>query len=187
MRRFVGFGVIAAVSLVGACGKKPAPDVPAPPAPPVAAAPAPAPAPPPPPPAPAPAPAALTEEELFARMTIEELNQSRPLGDVFFALDSVELDGTATATLDRNATWLRRWTSTTIRVEGHADERGTAEYNLALSSRRATAVRNYLTSLGIPENRITVVGLGKEQPTCSASTESCWQQNRRGNPLIVTK
>ena len=120
-------------------------------------------------------------------MTIEQLNQSRPLGDVFFAYDRVDLDATATATLDRNATWLRRWTSTTIRIEGHADERGTAEYNLALSSRRATAVRNYLTSLGIPENRVTVVGLGKEQPVCSAATASCWQQNRRGSPLIVTK
>jgi peptidoglycan-associated lipoprotein len=186
MRLLVALGMSAVLMTAGACRSKAAPVTPAPPA---AAVPAPlaTPAPPAPPPADAAPSVELTEEERFARMTIEELNQSRPLGDVYFAYDSTTLDAEATATIDRNAAWLRRWTSTRVRIEGHADERGTSEYNLALSSQRATTVRQYLTSLGIAADRLTIVGYGEEQPTCTDATEGCWRQNRRGAHQIVAK
>jgi len=148
------------------------------------------PAPPPPPPmasAPAPAPAALTDEEIFARKTLEELNAERPLGDALFDYDQWSIRDDARPLLQRNAEWLRRWTSTRITIEGHADERGTREYNLSLGERRATATREYLASLGVPPERILSVTKGKESPFCSESHEGCWQQNRRGHFVITAK
>ncbi len=186
MRLLVGLGMIAVLFATGACRSKAAPATPAPAAPAVPAPLATPPAPPPPPADVAPA-VELTEDERFARMTIEEVNQSRPLGDVFFAYDSARLDAEATATIDRNAAWLRRWTSTTVRIEGHADERGTSEYNLALSAQRAAAVRTYLTSLGIAADRLTIVGYGEEQPVCTDAIEACWRQNRRGAHQVMAK
>jgi peptidoglycan-associated lipoprotein len=169
-----------------ACAKK-APEVaPAPPPPAAPAAPPAPPAPPPPAEAP-PAPRALTEEEIFANKTLEQLNAERPLGDVFFDLDESTIRDDSRGALQKNAEWLKRWTSTRIMVEGHADERGSAEYNLALGDRRANAVRSYLVSLGIPENRITVTSKGKESPFCTESNENCWQQNRRGHFIITAK
>jgi peptidoglycan-associated lipoprotein len=108
-------------------------------------------------------------------------------GTVFFAYDRADLDDEARATLAANAEWMRRWTSTRITVEGHCDERGTAEYNIALGDRRAAAVRGYLVSLGIAGDRVTAVSKGKEAPVCGESTESCWRQNRRGAPIITAK
>ncbi|MEO5821755.1 MAG: peptidoglycan-associated lipoprotein Pal [Vicinamibacteraceae bacterium] len=172
---------------LAACGKKPPPPPPAPPPPPpVEAAPPP---PPPPPPAPTPAPETRvpTEDEIFARMSLEELNAKKPLGDVFFELDHSDLADEARASLQKNADYLKRWTSLKISVEGHCDERGTAEYNLALGERRATAVRAYLTSLGIGADRVTVVSKGKEQPFCNERADSCYSQNRRGHFLITAK
>lgn len=171
---------------VAACGKK-APTVAPPPPPPPAAPPAPPPPPPPPaPPAPAPAPA-LTEEQLFAQKTLEQLNAERHLGHVYFDLDESTLRADARPLLQKNADWLKRWTSTRISVEGHCDERGSAEYNLALGERRATAVKDYLVSLGIPAERLQTVTKGRESPFCSESSESCWQQNRRGHFVITAK
>lgn len=148
-------------------------------------------APPPPPPPPlaaaaAPAPA-LSEEELFARKTLAELNAERPLGDVFFDLDQSAIQGPAREVLQQNAEWLRRWPSTHITIEGHCDERGTGEYNLALGERRAQAVRAYLIDLGVPRDRVEAVSKGKEAPFCSESSEACWQQNRRGHFIITAK
>jgi peptidoglycan-associated lipoprotein len=74
-----------------------------------------------------------------------------------------------------------------VSIEGHCDSRGSAEYNLALGSRRANAVKEYLTSLGVPAARMTVISKGKEQPVCSENVESCWQQNRRGHFLLTAK
>src|SRR6188768_957602 len=113
--------------------------------------PPPAPAPPPaPPPAPKPAaPAAPTEEEAFRSKTLEQLNSEKPLGDVFFALDASDLTEETRGTLQKDVEWLKKWTSTKLMVEGHADSRGTNEYNLALGERRADAVRDYLVSLGV--------------------------------------
>jgi peptidoglycan-associated lipoprotein len=108
-----------------ACGKKAPETAPPPPPPPAAPAAPPAPAPPPPAPAP-PAPKPLSEEELFARKSLEELNAERPLGDVFFDLDESTIRDDARGPLQKNAEWLKRWTSTRITIEGHADERGSA-------------------------------------------------------------
>jgi len=149
--------------------------------------------PPPPPPPPiepeaAPAPAAvLTEEEIFARKTLEELNAERPLGDVFFDLDQPLVREDARAVLQTNAEWLLRWASIRITIEGHADERSTSEYNLALGERRANAALEYLESLGVPRDRILVVSKGEESPFCAESHEGCWQQNRRGHFIITAK
>ena len=188
-RRMAGLLTIAIVISVGAaaCGKKPALPAPAPPPPPTApATPPPAPPPPAPPPAP-PAPAALTEDEIFNRKTLEQLNAERPLGDVFFDLDESSIRDDARPLLQKNAEWMKRWTATKISVEGHCDERGSGEYNLALGDRRGNAVRDYLVSLGIAADRIAVVSKGKESPFCSEKSESCWQQNRRGHFVITAK
>jgi peptidoglycan-associated lipoprotein len=159
-----------------------------PPPPPVVEEPPPPPPPPPIEPEAAPAPAAaLTEEEIFARKTLEELNAERPLGDAFFDLDQSVIREDARAVLQKNAEWLLRWTSTRITIEGHCDERGTSEYNLALGERRANAVQQYLVSLGVPRDRILVVSKGEESPSCTESHEGCWQQNRRGHVIITAK
>jgi peptidoglycan-associated lipoprotein len=180
--------VLAAAVGVGACGKK----KPAPPPAPPPAAPAPAPttqpAPPPPPPPPAPAPErAPTEDEIFAKKTLDQLNAEKPLGDAFFDLDSSQIREDAKPALQKDADWMKRWTGTRAMIEGHCDSRGTAEYNLALGERRAAAVRAYLVNLGVPADRITTVSKGKEQPFCSEENESCWSQNRRGHFIITAK
>jgi peptidoglycan-associated lipoprotein len=82
---------------------------------------------------------------------------------------------------------MKRWASTRVTIEGHADERGSAEYNLALGERRAASVRDYLASLGIGADRISIVTKGKESPFCTESNENCWQQNRRGHFIITAK
>jgi peptidoglycan-associated lipoprotein len=89
--------------------------------------------------------------------------------------------------LQNNGDWLKRWTSTQITIEGHCDSRGSSEYNLALGARRAEAVKQYLTDLGVPAARVTVVSKGKEQPFCTQEDESCWQQNRRGHFIVTAK
>jgi peptidoglycan-associated lipoprotein len=181
-------GLFAIMILVAAGCRRQAPaQTPAPPPPPPAATVAPKPPPPPPPPPPAAKPPNPTEEELFAKKSLEQLNAERPLADVFFDYDQSGVRDDGRAPLQKNAEWLKRWASTQIAVEGHADERGSGEYNLALGSRRGTSVKDYLVNLGIPANRITVVSKGKEQPFCSNSTEDCWQQNRRGHFIITAK
>ena len=170
-----------------ACGKKNTVAMtPPPPTPPTTPTAPPAP-PPPAAPAAAPTPRALSEDELFAQKTLDQLNKERPLGDVFFALDQSTIQDEARGLLNTNATWLKRWTGTRISVEGHADERGTAEYNLGLGERRANSVKAYLVELGVPADRITIVSKGKESPFCTESNESCWQQNRRGHFIITAK
>jgi peptidoglycan-associated lipoprotein len=175
------------VTATGCRRQTPAPTPAPPPAPPPTAAAAPPPPPPPPPPPATPKPAPLTEEQIFAQKTLEQLNAERPLADVFFDYDQSGIRDDGRAPLQKNADWMKRWTSTQVTVEGHADSRGSSEYNLALGSRRATAVKDYLVNLGIPAGRITVVSKGKEQPFCTAETEDCWQQNRRGHFIITAK
>ncbi len=175
--------------VVSACGPKAPPPPPTQPPPAAAAVTPPPPPPPPPPPAPppAPAPAPLTEEQVFARKSLEQLNSERPLGDVFFDYDESTIRADARTPLQANADWMKRWGSTLITIEGHCDSRGSSEYNLALGARRAEAVKQYLVNLGVPANRVTVVSKGKEQPFCSEDAESCWSQNRRGHFLVTAK
>ena len=120
-------------------------------------------------------------------MSLDELNASAPLAPVFFELDQSDLLPAGQAALQRNATWMQRWTSTTVLVEGHCDERGTNEYNLALGERRAAAVRDYLLSLGVPATRVQTTSRGEESPFCTDSTEGCWSQNRRGHFMVIAK
>lgn len=108
------------------------------------------------------------------------------VGDrVFFGTDQYNLDAQAQSTLDRQAQWLNTNGATSITVEGHADERGTRQYNLALGARRANAVRQYLISRGVAAGRIRSVTFGKERPEATCSDPSCWSQNRRGVSVVT--
>ena len=129
----------------------------------------------------------MTEDEIFGQKSLDQLNAEKPLGDVFFNLDESTLRDDGKASLSRNADWMKRWASTGITVEGHCDSRGSSEYNLALGTRRANAVKDYLVSLGVSTSRVTVISKGKEQPFCSTEDESCWSQNRRGHFIITAK
>jgi peptidoglycan-associated lipoprotein len=107
------------------------------------------------------------------------------VGDrVFFETDSTDLTPTATATLDKQSVWLQRYPRYTFVVEGHADERGTREYNFSLSARRGQTVRDYLASRGIQANRMRIVSYGKERPVAVCNDISCWSQNRRVVTLL---
>ena len=159
------------------------PDLPADPAAPVRP-----PAPPAPPPSAArPMSVPPTEAELFRRKSLDELNAERPLNDVFFDYDLNTLRDDARRVLQQIAQWLSKWPQTMVLVDGHCDERGTAEYNLALGDRRAAIIREYLTNLGVRSDRIQIRSLGKEAPFCRDSGESCWSQNRRDHFVIVSK
>ena len=107
------------------------------------------------------------------------------VGDrVFFTVDSSQLTPSAASILDRQAAWLQRYSQYAITVEGHADERGTREYNIALSARRADATRSYLASRGIPASRMRTLSFGKERPVAVCDDESCWSQNRRSVTVL---
>ena len=179
----------AALAIAAAgCHKNVPAAAPAPPPPPPPAAPrTPPPPPPPPAPAPAPAPRPLSEEEIFARKSVDQLNAEKPMDDVFFDLDQSTVRDDARPALQKDADWLKKWGSVAVTLEGHCDARGSAEYNLGLGNRRATAVKDYLVSLGVPGGRVTVVSKGKEQPFCNDQNEGCWQQNRRGHFVITGK
>jgi peptidoglycan-associated lipoprotein len=102
------------------------------------------------------------------------------VGDrVFFDTDSTELSATAQATLDKQAQWLKQYPRYTFVVEGHADERGTREYNFALGARRADVTKNYLIARGISPSRMKTISFGKERPVATCDDISCWSQNRR--------
>jgi len=107
------------------------------------------------------------------------------VGDrVFFQTDSTSLTVEARATLDKQAQWLQRYANHTFTIEGHADERGTREYNIALGARRAQAVQDYLASRGIPISRMRTVSYGKERPVAVCDDISCWSQNRRAVTVL---
>ena len=108
------------------------------------------------------------------------------VGDrVFFALDSSVLSADAQGTLERQAAWLKQYGDVNVTVEGHCDERGTREYNLALGERRAAAVKNYLVGLGVAAGRVSTISYGKERPAVLGSSESSWSQNRRGVTVVT--
>ena len=107
------------------------------------------------------------------------------VGDrVFFDLDKSDLKPEARRTLERQAAWLKQYGNVAVTIEGHCDERGTREYNLALGDRRAKAASNYLVSLGIAATRIKSISYGKERPAVLGSNEAAWSQNRRGVTVV---
>jgi peptidoglycan-associated lipoprotein len=106
--------------------------------------------------------------------------------DVYFEYDSSTLPASVRESISRNAEWLTRNSSTSVEIEGHCDERGTSEYNLALGARRAKAVRDALIAEGISASRLSTVSYGEELPVCRESNESCWQRNRRGHLVDLT-
>lgn len=108
------------------------------------------------------------------------------VGDrVFFGFDKTDLSAEARATLDRQAAWLKKYTNVSVTLEGHADERGTREYNLALGERRAAAAKNYLVAAGIAADRVKTVSYGKERPAVLGSNEAAWAQNRRAVTVVA--
>jgi len=131
--------------------------------------------------------AAIPSEEVAEELPndIQELNRRGFLKDVFFDTDKYDLKPEARELLAQNAAWLQRYPTVRIVVEGHCDERNTREYNLALGDRRAGAVRDYLVSLGVPENRMTTISYGEERPFALGNDESAWRLNRRSHFLIT--
>ena len=102
-----------------------------------------------------------------------------------FGYDQYSVEEADRATLQKQATWLNRYPNVRVSIEGHADERGTREYNLALGARRANAVKEFLVSVGVSTARIDTVSYGKERPVCAESNEACWSQNRRGITVVA--
>ncbi|HVM96378.1 MAG TPA: peptidoglycan-associated lipoprotein Pal [Candidatus Acidoferrales bacterium] len=108
-----------------------------------------------------------------------------PLQDVHFGFDSFELDEQARGALRENAAWLKDNGSEKVEIEGHCDERGTVEYNLALGAKRARATKDYLATLGVSSDRLTTISYGEELPLCSEHTEDCWARNRRSHFVVL--
>ncbi len=115
--------------------------------------------------------------------SVQEFNQT--VGDrVFFTTDQTDLSPTAQATLDKQAAWLNQYNKYSFTIEGHADERGTREYNFALGSRRAQAVHDYLAAKGVSASRMRTISYGKERPVAVCDDISCWSQNRRAVTVL---
>jgi peptidoglycan-associated lipoprotein len=127
----------------------------------------------------------MPDEMDLAAMDLDQLNRESPLQPVFFAYDSSDIDDRGQAMLQQNSQLLRRYPTWVVTIEGHTDERGTAEYNLALGERRALSARNYLVSLGVPGDRLRTVSYGKEFPFVAGSSEEAWSQNRRAHFVIT--
>lgn len=172
-RKIATILLLASATSLAACAKK-APET----LPPVAEAPAPAPtmAPPPPPPS---GPAVGTQEH-FA----EAVGSATT---IYFDTDRFNIDTQDAAALQAQAQYFARYPQITFTIEGHADERGTREYNLALGEKRADSARAYLVSLGVDASRISVVSYGKERPVALASDEAAWAQNRRAASVIINR
>jgi len=126
-------------------------------------------------------------DDAISAASLDDLNRNSPLKAVFYELDSSELSAEGQRTLDQNAALLKRYPTWTVTVEGHCDERGTAEYNLALGERRAITARAYLVSLGIPADRLRTVSYGKEFPFDPGHDEAAFAKNRRAHFVITAK
>lgn len=188
MTKTIAIGVLLAAVTGAACAKKQAATIPQPPPTITDAGPV---TPTPPPPQRVEDVAPVTQPRLpdegIVNRSLDDLNRESPLKPVFFPLDSADLDEMGRATATANASILKQYTSWAITVEGHCDERGTAEYNLALGERRALAVKTYLLSLGVSPDRIRTVSYGKEFPFDPGHTETAWSLNRRGHFVITSK
>jgi peptidoglycan-associated lipoprotein len=129
----------------------------------------------------------LSEEEMFLQKSLDQINREKPLAPVYFDYDSATIRNDAKPVLDNDAAWLKRFRTVKILAEGHCDERGTEEYNLALGEKRAKAAQDYLLSSGIAPDRIKIISYGKSQPINPGHDESAWQMNRRAQFLIIEK
>jgi peptidoglycan-associated lipoprotein len=183
-------------AMLAACGpKKPAAGTPAPNPFPGATTPAPTSTPtvsrdpiaPPTPPTIIPPDQPITAGDPLTRAAIEDINKDSPLKPVYFAYDSDVLDETARKTMADNAEVLKKYATWVVTIEGHCDERGTAEYNLALGDRRAIAAKNYMVTLGIAAERLRTVSYGNEFPFDPGHDESAWSQNRRAHFMLTSK
>jgi peptidoglycan-associated lipoprotein len=182
-------GIVVASLALGACAPKKPPvarPLPPPPPPPTTQE-----APPPPPPAPVAerpvvTPQPIAEDPMTSR-SVDELNRDSPMRVAYFGYDSAELSAEARAALDANAAILKKYPTWTVTVEGHCDERGTAEYNLALGERRAVAAQSYMVALGIPASRVKIVSYGKEFPFDPGHDDAAWSKNRRAHFVITGK
>jgi len=189
--RFAVIAILIAAVSVGACGKKkppvarPLPPPPAPTTPSTTATRPPA------PPEPVPETSAIPPEPTIKddpmAGDLDTINKNSPFQPVFFGLDSYEVDGGGQQALNTNAGILKKYPTWIITIEGHCDERGTAEYNLALGERRALAAKTYLVSLGIPTERLRTVSYGKEFPFDPGHDEAAWSKNRRAHFVITAK
>jgi peptidoglycan-associated lipoprotein len=120
-------------------------------------------------------------------MATDEIDRLNLLGIVYFDFDKSDLREGDKSVLAKNAEVLKKFDFLRVTVEGHSDERGTVEYNLALSERRARVAYDYLISLGVPADRLKTVPYGKEIPVCTESNEDCWQRNRRAKSTVTGK
>lgn len=132
-------------------------------------------------------PTVTSSADPLVNTSIVDINKDSPLRPVFFAYDSDSLDDTARSTMSANADVLRKYATWIVTLEGHCDERGTAEYNLALGDRRAQAVKNYMVSLGIAADRMKTVSYGSEFPFVPGHDEKSWSQNRRAHFMLTAK
>jgi peptidoglycan-associated lipoprotein len=181
------FLVIAALLLTTAACRRPTPPVARPTPPPVPPSAARPPAPPEPVPDPAIVPPEPVAEDVISSASLDDLNRNSPLQPVFFELDSSEISTAGQAALNANAAVMKRYPTWSLTIEGHCDERGTAEYNLALGERRAVAARAYLVSLGISADRLRTVSYGKEFPFDPGRDEAAFSKNRRAHFVITAK
>jgi peptidoglycan-associated lipoprotein len=192
MRREANKLMVIAVLMtvvVGACGKKPAPVArPMPPPPvtdPTGATK------PPPPPEPVLEPPIVVPpvpaDDSISGKSLDDLNRDSPLQPLFFQLDSSDVSADGQKVLQENAAIMKKYPTWSVTIEGHSDERGTAEYNLALGERRALSAKNYLVSLGIPADKVKTVSYGKEFPFDPGHDESAWSKNRRAHFVITAK
>ncbi|MGH7830151.1 MAG: peptidoglycan-associated lipoprotein Pal, partial [Candidatus Binatia bacterium] len=112
---------------------------------------------------------------------------SSPLKEIYFDYDRYDVNSDSRQVLKLNADWLKANPSARVEIEGHADERGTNEYNLALGARRAQSARDYLVTLGISAERLSTISYGEELPVCKEARDDCWQRNRRARFVIITR
>ena len=127
-----------------------------------------------------------SSDDILSR-SLEDLNAASPIGDIHFDYDSAVLQDQARRQLESHAEWMLRHPTVTVLIEGHCDERGTVEYNLALGERRAMAAYDYLLSLGVADSRLKTISYGKEFPLDPGHTEEAWARNRRAHFVITAK
>jgi peptidoglycan-associated lipoprotein len=136
---------------------------------------------------PQPVPVEPSGADTLATRDLDDINKNSPFQPLFFGYDQADVSGDGQQVLNANAEIMKKYSTWIITIEGHADERGTAEYNLALGERRALAARNYLVSLGIPADRLRTVSYGKEFPFDPAHTEEAYSKNRRAHFVVTSK